>query len=273
MQLEEVFNLLTQEYTLVLATTKEDFSSVKEVRREILLPKYRNFATIEDEDLFLFNQDDRQSFIYLLQHKETKQYVGTVRIYFVNNHTAQKILPMERYTHSRQIKQLSQALPVCEISRLALSRKLVKHKNFSALQLRTYLSLGLMIATRINAFLYDYATIFSIMEPSLERLLKRQNANFKQIGEAVDYYGMRAPFTIKRKKLLHETEENVGQITRYYLKQLCQNPEPFWQFIDNNPYLERSDIQLDRICQLFKEYGEDVDLELLSGEKEIMTEV
>ena len=39
----------------------------------------------------------------------------------------------------------------------------------------------------------------------------------------------------------------MGQLTRYYLKELCKNPESFWQFIDNNPYLERSDIQLDRI--------------------------
>lgn len=104
------------------------------------------------------------------------------------------------------------------------------------------------------------------MEPSLHRILKRQDANFEQIGNPVNYYGTRTPFAISREKLLIETEENVGQVTRHYLKQLCQNPEKFWKFIDDNPYLERSDIELDRICKLFKEYGDDVALELLMGE-------
>jgi len=114
------------------------------------------------------------------------------------------------------------------------------------------------------------------MERSLQRILKRQNVRFEQISDAVDYYGMRFPFVIKKENFLvsgKKTEEAMGKLTRYYLKQLCQNPEPFWQFIDNNPYLQRSDIQLDRICQLFKEYGDDVDLALLLGEKEIITEI
>lgn len=123
-----------------------------------------------------------------------------------------------------------------------------------------------MVAVRINSFLYKYSTLFSLMEPSLHRILKRQDANFEQIGDPVNYYGTRTPFAISREKLLIETEENVGQVTRHYLKQLCQNPEKFWKFIDDNPYLERSDIELDRICKLFKEYGDDVALELLMGE-------
>ena len=142
MSKEQVFHLLTKEYNLILATNKEDFLSVKEIRKEILLPKYQNFATIEDEDLFLFNDEDKQSFI---------------------NNTPQKTMPMEKYSHSKQIKQLSQTLPVCEISRLALSNKLIYHEDLSVLRLRTYLSLALMIATRINAFLYHYSTIFSII--------------------------------------------------------------------------------------------------------------
>ena len=178
---------------------------------------------------------------------------------------------MQKYGNVQDIDSLAQNLPICEISRMALSNNLDIYKDFYALKLRSYLSLALMIATRISAFLYRYSTIFSIMEPSLHRILKRQSANFEQIGKTVNYYGMRTPYAIKRKKLLQETEENVGWITQYYLKELCQNPEKFWQFIDNNPYLERSDIQLDRICQLFKEHGDDVDLELLLGENDLRT--
>jgi hypothetical protein len=82
------------------------------------------------------------------------------------------------------------------------------------------------------------------------------------------YYGVRFPFVIKKENFLtagEKTEDTMGQLTRYYLKELCKNPEPFWEFIDNNPYLERSDIQLDRISQLFEEFGDDVSMELLLG--------
>ena len=60
-------------------------------------------------------------------------------------------------------------------------------------------------------------------------------------------------------------------LSLFYLQDLCKNPEKFWEFIDNNPYpyLERSYIQLDRICQLFEAHGDDVDLLLLLAEKKI----
>jgi len=269
---EEIIYLLTKEYSLVLATTEKDIEAIKEIRNDVLFHRYSIYPELKESKWYLFSQDDKQSFNYLLKHNSSGKYIGTVRIFFINNHTPLQKLPMQRDSNIENIEYLTQNLPICEISRFALSSNLIKYKDFSELRLRTYLSLGLMIATRINNFLYHYSTVFSIMEPSLKRLLKRQNANFQQIGETVNYYGIRAPFAIRREKLLQETEENVGQITRYYLKELCKNPESFWKFIDSNPYLERSDIQLDRICQLFEEYGDDVELSLLMGEKEVNIE-
>jgi len=177
---------------------------------------------------------------------------------------------MQQTVKAKNIKSLLQKLPVVEISRGALIKDLPHHENFSALQLRTLLTYGLMVSTRINFILYSSLMVFSIMENSLYHILKRQNVNFEQIAEPVDSYGTkRTPFAIERKKLLRETEETMGKITRFYLKKLCTHPEKFWQFIDDNPYLERSDIQLDRICQLFKEHGNDVDLSLLLGDQKV----
>ena len=270
--LNEVLHLLTQEYTLVLATSKEDILAVKKIRKEVLLPKYQNFTTIEDEDLFLFNKDDEQSFIYLLRHNPTQTFVGTIRVFFVNFSTPIQEIPMQKDGHVEDINYLTKILPICEVSRLALSNNLSTYKNFSAIQLRTYLSMALMAATRINFFLYHYSKIFAIMERSLQRILKRQHVYFEQIGDAVDYYGMRFPFVIKKEDFLvagEKTEGPMGMITRYYLKELCKNPESFWQFIDKNPYMERSDIHLGRICQLFKEHGDDVDLSILLEDQKV----
>lgn len=269
---KEVMHLLTKEYSIVLASNEADITEVKKIRKEILLPKYQNFASIEDEDLFLFNKDDEQSFIYLLRHNPTQTFVGTIRVFFINDATPVQALPMQKDGNVANIGHLTKNLPICEVSRLALSTNLHTYKDFSTLQLRTYLSMALMAATRINFFLYHYSKIFAIMERSLQRILKRQNVCFDQIGDAVDYYGMRFPFVIKKEDFLvagEKTEGPMGMITRYYLKELCKNPESLWEFIDNNPYLERSDIHLDRICQLFKEHGEDVDLALLLQDQTI----
>ena len=273
MHLRQILNLLTNEYSLVLATSLQDFQAVREIRKNVFSSKYNTTSKLLESKGYFFSEDDEQSFIYLLRHNATHNYIGTVRIFLINKYTPIKQLPMQKDGNVKDIDIFTQILPITEISRGALIHKLPKHERLSALELRTFLTFGLMIATRINFFLYPYSRIFSIMEPSLHHILKRQKVNFKQIGKSIDYYGICIPYAIERTKLLRDTEENMGKLTRYYLKQLCQNPEPFWQFIDNNPYLERSDIQLDRICQLFKTYGDDVDLELLLGEKEIITEL
>ena len=266
---KEVIDLLTKEYSIKLAVTSQDFQAVKEIRKKVFSQKYNMSPESLEKKGYLFSQADIQSFIYLLLHNTTNTYIGTVRIFFINKTTPILKLPMQKdgNVHDDVIENIMHTFPICEISRLALENMLPSYKNYSELKLRTYLSMLLMISTRLNLFLYHQNTVFAIMEPSLHRILKRQHVNFKQIGEPVDYYGMHTPFGIERKALLSDTEETMGTITRHYLKALCQNPDAFWRFIDNNPYLERSDIQLERICQLFKEYGDDVPLSLLIGEE------
>jgi len=267
MQAAEVYELLTQEYTLVMATTPSDFEIVKQIRGEVYTRKYEKPLAFLESIGLLFDEDDKQSFIYLLQHKTTQKYIGTVRAFFMNNTTPSKKLPLQQTVTDQRVFSYLVNLPIIEISRGALCRKILPHHTYTDLQLRTMLTYGLMVATRLNMFLYPPKRVFSIMEPSLHRILQRQNVNFEPISDPVDSYGtLRIPYAIERTKLLKETEENMGQITRHYLKELCENPEPFWEFINNNPYLERSDIELERICKLFKEYGENVDLSLLLGE-------
>jgi len=263
LMLDKVFHLLTVEYSLMLATTREHFQAVKDIRNDVIVNHYPD---VEETKKYIFNQDDEQSFIYLLQHNATQKYVGSVRIFFANKRTSSDKIPMEKDLHIKDIEPLTQNLPICEVSRFALTNNQIKHDHFSELQLRTYLSLTLMCATRINFLLYHYAKMFAVIERSLQHILKRQSVAFTSIGDAIDFHGMRFPFVINKKDLsiaIEKTEGSMGKLTKYYLKELCKNPKTFWQFIDNNPYLERSDIHLDRICQIFKEHGDDVSMKFL----------
>ena len=260
---DKVFHLLTVEYSLILATTQAHFQAVKEIRNDVIVNHYPD---VEESKKYVFGQDDEQSFIYLLQHNATQRYVGSVRIFFANERTPSDKIPMEKDLHIKDIERLTQNLPICEVSRFALTHDQVKHDHFSELQLRTYLSLTLMCATRINFLLYHYEKMFAIMECSLHRILKRQSVAFTSIGDAIDFHGVRFPFVINKEDLsiaIEKTENSMGKLTKYYLKELCKNPKSFWQFIDNNPYLERSDIHLDQICQIFKEHGDDVSMKTL----------
>ena len=264
--LKKAFHLLTQEYSIFLATTAEHLQAVKDIRAEVFVSRLEmSFAELESRN-FLINKDDEQSFIYLLQHKATKKYVGSVRVIFINEHTPIQIMPMQRDGKVQGIDHLTKDFPICEISRLALVKNLPKHEDFSMNELRTLLSMSLMSATRINFFLYHYSSIFAIMERSLHLILKRQSVAFTSIGDAVDYYGLRFPFVINQRDLalaIEKTEKSMGEVTKYYLLELCNNPESLWGFIDNNPYLERSDIHLDKISQAFKKHGENVSIQQL----------
>lgn len=269
---DKFLHLLTKEYTIILATTSDHLQAVKDIRSEVFVPRLNlSLAELEARN-FLINKEDEQSFIYLLQHNLTKKYVGSVRVIFINEHTPVKIMPMQRDGKVEGIENLTKNLPICEISRLALIKNIPEHPDYPMNQLRTLLSMALMSATRVNFFLYHYDKIFAIMERSLHRILKRQSVDFEPIGDAVDYYGLRFPYVIKKENFLiagEKTEGSMGKLTKYYLKELCKDPHSFWQFIDDNPYLERSDIHLDRICQLFKTYGDDVSIKLLLGMDEL----
>jgi N-acyl amino acid synthase of PEP-CTERM/exosortase system len=267
MQSEEIFNLLTKEYSFVLATSINDIQEITTIRKNIISHHYPELQQTDQYSNYLFNNDDKQSFIYLLRHNISNQYLGSVRVFFINQKTEKKLLPMQYDIQINDINHLTKKLPIVEISRGALVKDLPKHNRFSGLQLRTLLTYGLMVATRINFLLYPCTHVFSIMERPLHRILKRQKVNFIQVGKPVEYYGIRIPYGLERHTLVTDTEKLMGRVTRHYLKELCQNPEPFWEFIDNNPYLERSDIQLERICKLFKEHGDDVDISLLLGEE------
>jgi N-acyl amino acid synthase of PEP-CTERM/exosortase system len=257
---DKVLHLLTVEYSLILATTQEHFQAVQDIRNDVIVNHYPD---VEETKKYLFSQDDEQSFIYLLQHNATQKYVGSVRIFFANDRTPSDKIPMEKDLHIKDIEKLTHNLPICEVSRFALIHEQVKHEHFSELQLRTYLSLALMCATRINFLLYHYEKMFAIMERSLHRILKRQSVAFTSIGDAIDFHGKRFPFVINKEDLsiaIEKTEGTMGDLTKYYLQELCKNAKTFWKFIDNNPYLERSDIQLNRICEIFTEHGDDISM-------------
>ena len=250
MQDKKIFDLLTKEYTLKLVITKQDIEFLKEVRTKVLLPAYEKHTHIEDIDKFLYNQDDKQSFIYILIHNETQKPVGTIRMFFINDKSPIKQLPMQMYGGVDDIDEYTKHKPICEISRLALIKDLPKHQTLSALSLRTSLTMGLFVALGINIFLYPYQYIFSIMEPALFRIIRKHGVLFDPIGKSVDYFGPRIPHAIQRDTLIYKSKPIIGYITLYYLKNLALNPNEFIEYINNHPYIDKDDILINKLIEI-----------------------
>ena len=250
----EIFDLLTTEYYLKLVTTQQDIVFLKEIRQKVLLPAYEKHTHIEDIDKFLYNQDDEQSFIYILIHNTTQKPVGTIRVFFINNKTPIKQLPIQMYGGVSDIDNYMQTYPVCEISRLALIKDLPPYPKLSALKHRTILTIGLQSAIAINMYLYGYTTVFSIMEPALYRLLSRYGIDFKPIGQEVDYFGPRIPHAIPRDKLMREADKTLWEIALFYLKELAQNPDAFIEYINNHPYLTIDNIYIDKLIDTINKH-------------------
>jgi len=248
----DIFNLLTQEYQLKLVINQNDISELKDIRSRTLLKVYEKQAHIEDVEHFLYNQDDEQSFNYILTHTASNSVVGTIRLYFLNDKTPLQQIPMQIYGKVQDIQHLVDQHPVCEISRLALARELPKHDTLSALRLRTYLTIGLFSTVSSNIFLYKYKNVFSIMEPALHRLLTRQGVDFKCIGKGVEYFGERFPHIISREKLITKTNDALLDISMFYLKELVSNPKNFIEYINNHPYLSRDDVMIEKLIDIFK---------------------
>ena len=259
LQMKEVFTLLTQEYSIILATSDTHFKEVEKVRADAYFGRY----AIEDEETkksVPSDEYDAQSFIYLLRHNPSGSYMGTVRIVFANGITPSKYLPLEKMEGIGDISSYTRAKPIGEVSRLALCRELPKYKNFSALRLRSYLSMGLMSTIGINSFLYKYDSLFTLMESSLDRLLNRQGVAFRAIGESIELYGKRTPYTIKRDDLIQESKSILAQLSYYYTKELSEQPNAFNAYVDNHPYLNREDIQLDNLTKALEECSNEAEL-------------
>jgi len=244
--------LLTNEYQIKLVITHKDIEDLKEVRYKVLVPAYEKYQKISNIDSFLYNHDDNQSFVYILIHTPTQKPIGTIRVFFINDKTPIKRIPLQIYGGADDIDMYTNQKPICEVSRLALIRDLPPHPNLSSLKLRTILTIGLQAAIAINMYIYDYKMVFSSMAPSLYRLLHRYGVNFEPVGKEIDYFGPRIPHAIPRDKLMKEADKTLWQIAMFYLKDLATNPNAFIKFINDHPYLDIEDINLNQLIDLYQ---------------------
>lgn len=232
------------------------FADTKLLREEAFKIRYGVYCDElgwEPENALQMETDDCDDYAYhcLLEHKRTGVYAGCVRLVIPPVQLPDLALPFEKNCLHSARKEVLDSTKLTrgsfgEISRLAVltsfrRRKREKKAPFiiNAVNSGTIyteeehrhfpnIAMGLYIAAVALADICNHVGSFVMMEPKLNRRLKRFGLPFEQIGDEIDYHGMRAMFFLSRNnfcsQLTPELKELYQQIYNDLVKQVFLLP-------------------------------------------------
>ena len=175
---------------------------------------------------------DSRSLFSLIKHKPSNTFTSCVRI--VTTGSTDELLPIEKYcmhsiTNEALNPQKFNRKNIAEISRLAVKsdfrrRKADKLRNsgigafsksgYSETELRCFpfIAIGLYMSAAIISKAYGITHVYVMMEPKLARSLKFIGITFLQLGDPVDYHGLRAPYYIQTETFIRDLSPNFREL-------------------------------------------------------------
>jgi len=165
---------------------------------------------------------DEQSIFSLIKHKPSNIYTSCVRVVRIEKEN--QLLPIEKFcldsiTDEKLHPNRFNRKEICEISRLAVTsdfrrRKtdqfkgsgtgVIQESSYSEVELRCFpfIAIGLYMAAATMAIDTGIRHVYVMMEPRLARSMKFVGIKFQQLGEPIDYHGIRAPYYINPEMFL-----------------------------------------------------------------------
>jgi N-acyl amino acid synthase of PEP-CTERM/exosortase system len=200
---------------------KPQYASTESLRKEVFKIRHNVYC----EELAFEHQKDNgmemdefdpHSIFALIKHKPTNNYTSCVRIVLSSNDD--ELLPIEKYCYDAiQNKDYDpknfKRSEIGEISRLAVKADFRRRKsdrfkgsaigaisetNYSESELRCFpfIAIGLYMIACNLVIEKGVKHAFVMMEPRLARSMKFVGIKFVQIGEPIEYHGLRAPYYI-----------------------------------------------------------------------------
>ena len=173
---------------------------------------------------------DRHSSHILLRHRPSGEFVGTARLILPDPLNPEKLFPIEQHTQFDPALFDTSTLPrqhTAEISRLLVVRRFRRRRSdsekFESEMVVEECSikkprrfphpiLALVVGIIHMSAQHNITHCFSVMDPSLNRLLGPYGLQFDAIGPLIDYHGPRRPYIIDLIKMLERTYINNNQI-------------------------------------------------------------
>ncbi len=241
---------------------KVKFANSKVLRQEAFKIRYNVYSQElgwEPTNQLAMETDEYDDYSYhcLLEHRRTGTFAGCVRLVIPPPLTPNLLLPFEKNClHTAHHQVVDTTIPnrgsFAEISRLAVLssfRRREKEKNtpfvlqaidpttvYSEEERRNFpnIAMGLYLAAVSLADICQHSAMFVMMEPRLNRRLKRFGLPFLQVGDEMNYHGQRAMFYLAKKdfsaSLTHELKRLYDIIHSDLLQQI--NLIPFTNPLD-----------------------------------------
>tara|TARA_B100000408_G_scaffold138459_1_gene132162 strand:+ start:1995 stop:2849 length:855 start_codon:yes stop_codon:yes gene_type:complete len=223
----------------VVSASQENKSTVFNIRHQVYCeelafePVKPNEQEMDDFDEFSIHA--------MIQHLQTGNYAGTVRVVHPTDESQQ--LPIEKYClHSITDEALTPSnFPrheICEISRLAVPERFRRRKadqfrgaatgaidttTYSEQELRCFpfIAIGLYMSAASIVIAKDIPHTYVMMEPRLARSMSFIGIKFHKLGPTVEYHGQRAPYYINPSLLM----KNLNPAFRAMLKDIQHSIE------------------------------------------------
>lgn len=186
---------------------------------------------------------DAQSIFSMIKHKPSNTYTSCVRV--VKSADESQLLPIEKYClESIQNKELHPSnfprSEIAEISRLAVKADFRRRKTdqfkgsavgaisesiYSETELRCFpfIAIGLYMAAATMSIETGVKHVYVMMEPRLARSMKFVGINFVQLGDAIDYHGLRAPYYINPSIFMENLSPGFKCLYQAISKDICQH--------------------------------------------------
>ena len=184
---------------------------------------------------------DHQSIFSLIKHKPSDIFTSCVRL--VTSNGPGELLPIEKYcmgsiTNEALSPERFNRAEIAEISRLAVKSDFRRRKadtfkgsgtgviseiSYSETELRCFpfIAIGLYMAAATMGMNTGIRHVYVMMEPRLARSMKFIGITFQQLGEPVDYHGLRAPYYINPEIFMTNLSPGFKSLYKTIEKDIC----------------------------------------------------
>jgi N-acyl amino acid synthase of PEP-CTERM/exosortase system len=226
---------------------KPEYANTDKLREEVFKIRHNvyceelAFEHQKDNGMEMDEFDSHSSFA-MIKHKPTNNYTSCVRL--VRSSCDEELLPIEKFCYeSIQDKNYDpkkfKRTEIAEISRLAVKSDFRRRQSdrfkgsavgailestYSESELRCFpfIAIGLYMVAGTLAIDKGIKHAFVMMEPRLARSMKFVGIKFIQIGEPIDYHGLRAPYYINAEIFLGDLSSGFKSLYEEIQKEVAK---------------------------------------------------
>lgn len=245
---QNLFSQFIEEYRFVLAMDQESKRKALSLRHEVFRQEL-HYKMHEDQSLHLETDAYDESSIHcLIEHKRSGMPAGCMRLVIPKSDPESILyrLPVEfqakgTLNHPELDPGKMQRNEICEVSRLAISRKfrsrqtgeshtsiILDGQDLSNKEARTFplIAIGLFLCTYSLVGLTGRRHVFAMMESRLPRLLALSGFHFTKVSDEIEYHGLRNAYYIDHTTAEKEMHEDLMPLYLHIRKELsCQLEE------------------------------------------------